>query len=575
MVKCFSKCRNKPRSECLPPKCSYVNGQKRSYCRLAHRYTINDECEPEPRIVKGKQTKRKNNTIESESINDSSNKLKSFERRIKKSNATRKIQKFMKNIKNKNKKEILSISPISQDTSYSSVSNPRSNEEEINEFKEKVKKTNATRKIKKFMKKYEGKRKALFLKTICSDSGVCIAFGKEENKIKKFFDNFNNFDLLSKPAKRIGEVSVNGFVKELTYEKEGYLSNAILKSSTKNDSDNLFYEGLVGQFINKQAKIYPCFVETYGMYYYNSLGAFLVTKNNEFTPSEVLRVGLSKIKDIDTSTFEKSCVDSLKMAILIQHLNDAKTLNDLLKNTPFLKNDLLYILFQVYAPLVSLGTIFTHYDLHTNNVLLYEPVKNSYIEYHYVTKDGQTLSFKSKYIAKIIDYGRSYFNDKSGNEVTLSSKTIYKQLCDIPNCANCGYDKGFQWLQGSPNPDNYFISSSYRNISHDLRLVDYIKAVYGIMIKQYNPSVYKILQRVKYGEGITNPDDKHFGTKENISPGGAYINNLLDIWKYLSGTIIQPSHQQENDNNYASLTKLGDLRVYLNTNKPMEFIPVK
>ena len=316
-------------------------------------------------------------------------------------------------------------------------------------------------------------------------------------------------------------------------------------------------------------------METYGLYFYNSHEAYIKTKRNILTPAPILQSGLTKIKNIDISTFQKSCVDSLKMSILIQHLKNAETLHKLLEKPSFIKDDLLYILFQVYAPLTSLMTIFTHYDLHTQNVLLYEPVQNSYIEYHYHTIDGQSLTFKSKYIAKIIDYGHSYFNDKTETDVTMSSEKIHKELCKLPQCPNCGKEQGFKLLNGTPDEYNVFTSSRFRNISHDLRLVDFIKIVYGPQIKRYNPSVYKILENVKYGQGITDPNMKLFGTKENIKRGFPDINNLLDIWKYLSGTILQVPRREENEQTYAGLTKLGDLHVYLNTTKPMEFIPEK
>ena len=45
--------------------------------------------------------------------------------------------------------------------------------------------------VQRFMNKTKHKRIARFLLSVCSDSGVCIAFGKEINKIKAFFGNFN------------------------------------------------------------------------------------------------------------------------------------------------------------------------------------------------------------------------------------------------------------------------------------------------------------------------------------------------------------------------------------------------
>lgn len=539
MVKCFSKCRKKPRSECFPNKCLYLNGAKRSYCRLSYNYKMNADCKPEIRILKGNQTKRnqtkRNKRTTLASANSETN----------------------------NASEIKKINEI----------NDRDKKTQL--FLKRLKTNNATRKIQKFMKKYENKRKSLFLQSICSDSGVCIAFGKEDVKIKRFFDNFNNFALLSRPPKQIGAVSANGFVNELTFEKEGYVSNAILKSSKDSSSDNLFYEGLVGNFINKAAKIYPCFVETYGMYYYKTDDDY---NNMKFKAANKLFVenGLTKITNVDTSAFEKACTESKNMAVLIQHIKGAKTLEEMLSNRLFVENDLLYVLFQVYLPLLFLRDVFTHYDLHTGNVLLYEPVNGSYIEYHYVLTNELTFSFKSKYIAKIIDYGRSYFMDDSNSNSNSnlgdigSSKAIYDKLCKIPQCGNCGKSVGFEWLSDKPAGRNYFIASTYRNMSHDLRLAN--EVIKNTFVKRYNPTLYSTLKTIKYGEGITGANNKHYGTKENTSEARDAINNVSDIGDELADILMTESTKEANEKAYKSLTKLGDLYIYPTSKTQMKFV---
>jgi hypothetical protein len=90
----------------------------------------------------------------------------------------------------------------------------------------------AAAKIGKFMRNVDpDKRRALFLKSICSDAGVCIAFGKENKKIKEHFAGFIDVKYIKSPIKRIGNPSQNGFINEITYERNGYVANSILKSS--------------------------------------------------------------------------------------------------------------------------------------------------------------------------------------------------------------------------------------------------------------------------------------------------------------------------------------------------------
>ena len=73
----------------------------------------------------------------------------------------------------------------------------------------------------------------------------------------------------------IGKPSSNGFVREIKYEKNGYNAYAILKSSATMFSDNLAYEYIVGHnYINKIVTRFPCFLYTYGLYYYKSDDAY-------------------------------------------------------------------------------------------------------------------------------------------------------------------------------------------------------------------------------------------------------------------------------------------------------------
>lgn len=405
-----------------------------------------------------------------------------------------------------------------------------------------------------------------------------IKFEKACENQKNIIDIIDNFYLLYKPAKCITWLKsrVNGNITELYYKKEEYFTTAILKSSKYEKSDNLLYEGIVGLFINKLTKIYPCFVETYGLYCYNNDTSYSKINCSEYIEPVILQTELTKVKNIDKSTLEKAFTHPLLFTIIIRNIPNSKTLNNLLKtNNDFIINDLSYVLFQIYAPLCVLFQKFTHYDLHLGNVLLHELKENSHIEYHYEL-NGTRCAFKCKYIAKIIDYGRSYFNDETDNEVTSSSKKIYEQLLKIPTFKKKKDLVGFQWFDTQLKQKNYFISSIVRNASHDLKLLNDIKLNYAEKIKQYNPAIYEILNYVKYGEGIRGKNYKQYGTKENITQSIPHtINNLLDLFRHLTPIITNKNQKEKNEEKYKDSTKLGDLYIYLNPNKPMEFIPVK
>ena len=92
--------------------------------------------------------------------------------------------------------------------------------------------------------------------------GDCIAFGKETKAVDIFFD-FASFEYLDTNKKiKIINQGVNGMIYMMNYIRENYKAKCIMKrikEPIKNKegeiisySDNLFYEGVVGQhYINQ------------------------------------------------------------------------------------------------------------------------------------------------------------------------------------------------------------------------------------------------------------------------------------------------------------------------------------
>ena len=461
----------------------------------------------------------------------------------------------------------------SKSKSKKSASLSKSKNSAIRRFTQK----RAAKTVGKFMKKTGSKRKAEFLKAICSDSGVCIAFGKERKKIFDFFNGFTTFDYLS-GIKAIGGVSANGFVKELEYERNGYKAHAILKSSQDKNSDNLMYECYVGKLVNGFAKQIPCFVETYGQYEYKT-DAYRERFQKE-------KSGLSDLKSMLTQhkhyKYGNSCKNSINQCVLIQHIKGAASIGDKIYKgtTPdhdFIINDFLYAIYQVYFALGGLATIFTHYDLHPDNVILYKPVDGKYIEFHYHLRD-RTVSFKSQYIAKMIDYGRSFINYDN-----KSSGEYYKKICAEDKCNNededgdedkdekCGDNSGYGWMEPPLEKWKYYISSSLNNRSHDLRLLN---DLWTRMPWHYEPlkssirirTILKnILGKIKY--------DGEFGTppvvgKKDIN---GKIEDVVDAEFFIKSAIVMDDQKKANDDYYSGMGKLGDLHIYLD--KISEFIP--
>lgn len=513
--KCYSKCRKKTESECGPKICKYINGKKYHYCRLGYKYKLDENCNI---------TRRK------------------FKTKITKKQAQLRINNFFHKIKTR---------------------------------KNKI--DDAAKKIKTFMQKNRFKIKSRFLQSICSDSGICLAFGKNSVDIKLFFNNFTDFRYANAHLKRLGEPSNNGFVNEISFEREKYKAHSIIKSSAKVFTDNLFYEYLCGLVINEWSLRFPCFLETYGLFLYKNNESWSKIKNNRITTVASFEKQVSLLNNnklhFNSNLFEEllknSCLRSKHIAIMIQHLKNAVTLEDFFNNeinkNYFVNNDLVIFLFQIYFPLHVLNNNFTHYDLHTSNVLLYKPYSNGYIHYHYILSNGKTIQFKSPYMIKIIDYGRSFFKNDAFN-----SKDILNKLCLTSECdPNCGGDYGFAWLNKTgPIRSQSYILSSVSNKSHDLRLLYIVKSNFkSFKIEKPQKNVFSLynnlIKNLKYNTDYGTPE-----AKENKYP--KYIETVSDAFKGLTDLLLDPEFINRNNIDTLNFLKIGDLYVY-EDGRPMKF----
>jgi hypothetical protein len=285
-------------------------------------------------------------------------------------------------------------------------------------------------------------------------------------------------------------------------------------------------------------------------------------------PSTYLQLQPSVIND---NSFEIACSQSKYLALLIQHIKDAKSLDSMSKTVRFVKYHLPQVLYQLYMPLSTLANTFSHYDLHLNNVLIYEPVKGQYIDYHYKLIDGTSIHFKSPYIAKIIDYGRSFFEDEDSN---VSSKSVHAKICKTKKCnPKCGDDFGFTILNPEDFPGSFFyISSSKRNMSHDLQLMNYLFIIqhHQSVIFKHNPDLYRLLNKLLYGNGITKQQHKQYGTMEETNSGlPEKIANVIDAEHALRAFL---SESKIDDPMYDKMKSLGTLTIHQD-GTPMNFSP--
>lgn len=447
--------------------------------------------------------------------------------------------------------------------------------------------------VQKFMKNTTFKRRAEFLKRICSDSGFCYALGKNRAKLFSFFDGFVNFEYVKPPIVAIGNPSSNGFVKSVQYERHGYKASAVLKSSTKFSADNLAYEFLVGNFLNKMGNRFPCFVQTYGLYYYKDIDSWEHARDTKRISTNILRDSLRLRASLGTYRYDindvltdRVCSDSKYAALLIQHFNNVRTFGDFVDDMSktskmwctFTLIELIPILYQIYLPLSAMRKVFTHYDLHHGNVLLYEPAPGKYIQYHY-HHANEVITFKSRYLVKIIDYGRSFFKDVDVKGA--SSTDILKAVCALDDCniqgEGCGDMSGFKYLTNTLEQSTHFMSSSEHNPSADLRFLHLIGSVFdefGVNAgsgfcgpEDLEDEVFfdigTMVDMVSYGVGLRR-DQHAYGTKPFKSSGlPDNIDNVSDAEELIRLILINNKALRVlNDIAYEKMEKICDIHVY-------------
>jgi hypothetical protein len=494
------------------------------------------------------------------------------------------------------------------------------------------------------------------LDKICPISRQCISFGLETEKTRKYFNDYDLSLVDTSEIDILGGVSANGFIFEIPFVKDGYKAYAVLKNARMADADNLFYEGLVGLYVNKKNYIFPCFVETYGIYLWNTLAAHkdavkysqgLSTNPPALDKLQNQRKLFSYKGFFENSLFAFNTCDFAQLgAVLVQHIHKARSIDGFVKefrgNKAFCTFHLPQYLYQVYAPLGMLSNEFNHYDLHTDNVVLYRlgneqanrdrlreievggvPNNGQYITMKYHYPGGEVVSFNTFDIAKIIDYGRSYFSDTDEkNKKTYSSHTYHQFLRtaieanddkrktkNLPSnrekgdytkrqCHNLSYDElEDEGIYGS----YHYICSNKRNKSHDLRLVSMIRrnllneyrnkeanwvATYfddktdkseekKLVKKMLDALYYKDEYRVNKGR-----KDEGYGTPEvdGLTYNGldtleseASILNVEDMHLALKDLLRTEYFQQMNTELFKTYEKIGEMHIYMDGSKSLQY----
>jgi hypothetical protein len=380
---------------------------------------------------------------------------------------------------------------------------------------------------------------------ICDDNNYCIAFGKSD-KVLKLFDDLN-FKYVSQ-MKTLSS-GANGILLTINYEKQPYKLSTILKSSRHQYSSNLAYEYIVGQMINKYNKLYPCFIETYHLFKYKTKKdhetikkKYIKVAQNSIPDTDYLQNGLEMVNTkFDLTNIDSTCIKSVLFCTQIQYIENSSTIHDELIDPRFVQNELANVLYQVYAPLAAMSNVFTHYDLHYENVLVLQPYRDMYFEYNYHYSPTKIITFNSQYITKIIDYGNAHFNNMDGFN-TSSLVQVLKQKRRKHKLDESGYHNIAYSTDITPQDSNF---------SADLRLLRMIrrKCTSGPLAQLFKDVVFR-------GRYSTPRNDKNDGK----------INNIIQAKDRLEDVVIGGVLD------LFLKKKVGTIHVYMDNKTPMKYV---
>lgn len=200
---------------------------------------------------------------------------------------------------------------------------------------------------------------------------------------------------------KIGEPSVYGEIVQPYYKSETttvpFKLPFLVKASKRLDNVDIRNEAVVGYTLNQLRNTVPNFVYTLGVM--------------NCSPLIIDDIDRNSINDQPNNEVKSFCdADGKQTYIALEKIDNATSLKSYLLNQNLTFNDWFNIYLQVVIALYNAQRFnFTHYDLHTGNVLL----QNFDNTQQYVTNTPFGLDNSSKYVkfnklARIIDFGSSH-----------------------------------------------------------------------------------------------------------------------------------------------------------------------
>lgn len=444
------------------------------------------------------------------------------------------------------------------------------------------------------------------------DADLDMLLDSNPDEFLRKVDYFQNLEKYSSRIQKIGENSMNGFIRKLEYiagPRQTY--SIVLKGNQSIESDNLVYEYLVGQCVNVYSKFYPCFSKTYSVGVFEKLSFYLKFLQNitaDTTLPNPLHTYILPLTTNLSNLVENGCKYNQHLVIFTQYIPIKQNLKQFLKNISTkinesvekyrIKNENIHALYQltsilhmVYQMLSSFSNMFTHYDLHLENLVLVAVPDNKIINVIFHYPDGRVLNYNIEYIPIIIDYGRCFINCNQLDPSKTHSKEIMKTVCskdsirrpEKPTCKEvCGNTVGYEYSTNYDETNDVFepsglnkgfIDYTRKNISHDCRLLHEILHYFSFTDVSRDSFITQHLVGDFFDR--LQPMDDRFGTHEvetsQESNKDTPIVNVITAAGKLTDIVSDPKFNINSDTLLNSKTLYGTLHIWTDLSRPFEF----